>query len=166
MQNILKSHLVTRDSLRKTERLILEGGTSGILEAWTLFLWEAAEDLTEVEDTLAEVEVRLKLKEQEVIRQENLLEEIERQKELISQLEEALKEANTKLVEESEKSFEEGVKIGRNVAAVEELGVLEELEILKQIESMLVGDDCKNHNNETKEENKAIVIEINSNQEL
>ena len=47
--------------MKKTERLILEEGTGPILEAWTLFLLEAAEDMTEVELNQAKVDIRIEV---------------------------------------------------------------------------------------------------------
>lgn len=220
MLNLLRCSLIRkcRESVKRTERLILEEGTRGVLESWTLLLWELAEDFEEADLNIHHLQHKIKTKErihdedlqvfeemqsqleeeyekkiekeradfrkiarrlQEELQskeeelekameikselidrintifkkknsikngkaalikeKETLLEDIERQKEKIEQLEKELKETKKILADETEKCFQEGIRIGRKLAATEEIGVLEELEILKEIEQALEG---------------------------
>lgn len=80
-----------------------------------------------------------KLKKSELLKeQEDLLQEIEIQKEIIQHLKKALNDREEELEKERNKCYLEGVRRGRYVAGREELGILEELRILEQIEETLI----------------------------
>uniref|UniRef100_A0A0A9XNA4 Autophagy-related protein 11 n=1 Tax=Lygus hesperus TaxID=30085 RepID=A0A0A9XNA4_LYGHE len=117
------------------------------LEAELAEAMEIKNDLVTKFNTLFRKKKSAKMKREQLIQDvEDLSHEVEVQKDIISQLKKALNTCKSDMEHECEKSYQEGYKYGRHVATLEELGVLEQFKILKEMENTLETDIRKeNH---------------------
>ncbi|KAF6208524.1 hypothetical protein GE061_016982, partial [Apolygus lucorum] len=111
------------------------------LEAELAEAMEIKNELVTKFNTLFRKKKSAKLKKEQLVQDvEDLSHEVEVQKDIISQLKKALNACKSDMEVECEKSYREGYKYGRHVATLEELGVLEQFKILKDIEATLETD--------------------------
>ncbi|XP_014261113.1 uncharacterized protein LOC106673484 isoform X2 [Cimex lectularius] len=104
-------------------------------------LMEFKQDIVDRFNAMFRQKKRSKIKKAELLKQqEDMLQEIELQKEVIDHLKKALNESKDELDKERIDYYKKGIEKGREMAYHEEIGVLKQLEILKNIQLILEMD--------------------------